>query len=951
MGVLLLMSSLNVFAQQGNRSDVLLQGFHWEAADATKKDWWQNLNSKVGEISDAGFDAIWLPPPSDAGDRAGYLPRKWYDLNSNYGTEAELRTLVQNLGNNNIQAIADIVINHRVGSTGWADFTEPSLGGCSSICSDDEVNWSEYSTEIGAACGDNDSGTQYEAARDLNHNSLTVRDEIKKWMTWLKNDVGFDGWRYDFVHGFNAYYFAEYNNHTSPYISIGEQWKPYNEIVGWLDGAQNTSSAFDFPLKYTLHDAVNGNYNYLNGLPSLLGTRGSQAVTFLDNHDTEPVRSEYGNNSFPNNPSDNSQLLQGYAYILTHPGVPVVFYSHYFNYGISDALKEMIAIRKANGITNTSYVQVEGTNDNNYYAAIIDDKVAMKIGGGNWSPGAGWNIKVSGPGYAIWDRGNVVTLPTLTLNTPSGNFPGGCANVALTTTSGDIYYTTNGDVPTSSSTKYTDVFDVCGQAGETVVVKAVAIDQNGSSDVVEGRYTFNEAASMTVYFKPSNAGNASIYFWGVVDGDQTTTWPGETMQASSTYEGFYEYTINGSCTNLILLENGTKITGDEENICGDVWYDNGWISEPQPPTPDTEAPSVSISPDGGEYQDEVQVSISATDNRDAAPTVFYSINGGGNISANNSVSLTLTEDATVTYYAVDNAGNTSATGSASFTVTPSPTPEGGFKVYVQGYNLIHHWGALPIGSVSSTAWPGATMSTENGWYVYEFPKEVTSTNLLFHDGNGNKTEDMTRDKDGWFKDGQWSDTAPVTPEPGNGLVIHYKSSWGNSTRIHYWGASNGAASNWPGEAMTSEGNGWYTYTIDGATSSNLLFHNGSGGQTPDLNRSGEGWYKDGQWYNTNPEGSSSRQIGGLGQIEENLMNLYPTQVTDGFTLDIQLKSPTTVQMQAFDMNGQQVLSPIHKALTSGVHQLKVNTLGLSNGMYIIKIQTGNEMVVKRIIVQ
>lgn len=951
IGAILFFTSFSTLAQQGNRSDVLLQGFHWEAADATKKDWWQNLNSKVGEISDAGFDAVWLPPPSDAADRAGYLPRKWYDLNSNYGTEAELRTLVQNLGNNNVQAIADIVINHRVGTTGWADFTEPSLGGCSSICSDDEVNWASNSTEQGAACGDNDSGTQYEAARDLNHNSFTVRDEIKKWMTWLKNDVGFDGWRYDFVHGFNAYYFAEYNNHTSPYISIGEQWKPYDEIVGWLNGAQNTSSAFDFPLKYTLHDAVRGNYNYLNGLPSLLGTHGSQAVSFLENHDTEPVRSEYGDNSFPNNPSDNSQLLQGYAYILTHPGVPVVFYSHYFNYGIQDALKEMIAIRKANGITNTSYVQVEGTNDNNYYAAIIDGKVAMKIGGGNWSPGNGWNLKASGPGYAIWDQGTVVTLPTLTLNTPSGNFPGGCANINLSTTSGDIYYTTNGDIPTNQSTRYNGEFEVCGQAGETVVVKAVAIDQNGSSDVVEGTYTFNEAASMTVYFKPPNGGTPSIYFWAVTDGNDTTTWPGENMQASSAYDGFYEYTINGSCTNLILLENGSKVTGDEENICGNVWYDNGWIDEPLPPTPDTVAPVVSISPNGGDYLDEVQVTISATDDRDASPVIYYSINGGTNQTAISTTTFTLDADATVDYYAMDASDNSSDVQTATFTVTPSPTPEGGFKVYVQGYNMIHHWGASPVGSVASTAWPGATMTQENGWLVYEFPIEVVSTNLLFHDGNGNQTDDYIRDKDGWYKDGQWYDQEPVAPEPGNGLTIHYKSSWGNSTRIHYWGASNGASSNWPGELMTSEGNGWYAYTIEGATSSNLLFHNSSGAQTSDLNRSGEGWYKDGVWYNSNPESSSSRLVGGSLDLEDQLLTLFPTQVTNEFTIDFNLNQPSKVFMQAFDLNGQQVLQPINKELLNGHHQLKVDALGLSSGMYIVKIQLGDALHIKRIIVQ
>lgn len=936
-------ANTSVFAQQGGRNDVILQGFHWEAADATKKDWWQNLNTKVGDISEAGFDAIWLPPPSDAADRAGYLPRKWYDLNSNYGTEAELRSLVQNLGNNNVQAIADIVINHRVGSTGWADFTEPSLGGCSSICADDEVNWSPNSTEVGAACGDNDSGTQYEAARDLNHNSFTVRDEVKKWMNWLKNDVGFDGWRYDFVHGFNAYYFAEYNNATSPYISIGEQWKPYNEIVAWLNGAQNTSSAFDFPLKYTLHDAVNGNYNYLNGIPSLLGTHGSQAVSFLENHDTEPVRSEYGNNSFPNDPSNNSKLLQGYAYLLTHPGIPVVFYSHYFDYGVKDALKEMIAVRKRNNITNTSYVQVEGQNDNSYYAAIIDGKVAMKIGGGNWSPGGNWNLRSSGPGYAIWDQGTIVVTPTLSLDTPSGNYASGCASITLTADQGTVYYTTDGSTPTVNDAVYNGTFDLCGTIGETKTLKAVAINENGSSDVVVGNYTYNEASTMTVHFK-TDCGTPAIHYWGVIDGTGASAWPGEAMQPSSKYEGYYEFTIEGSCTNLILLCDGNKITDDELNICGDVWYDNGWVDEP---LPDTTAPTVNITPNGGDYENVVEVTISATDDRDNNPKIYYSTDGN-TPSANmayGSVTLTLTDDATIQYYAEDAAGNQSATESTDFTVE-EVIIEGGFKVYVKGYNLIHHWGASPVGSMESSTWPGATMTLEDGWYVYEFPKAVASTNLLFHDGNGNKTVDMSRDKDGWYENGQWSD---VPPQPADGLVIHYKSSWGSSTKIHYWGASNGTSSAWPGESMSSEGNGWYTYTIEGATSSNLLFHNGSGAQTSDLNRSGEGWYKDGVWYSSNPESSNGRSISESLNLKEEL-SLYPTNVINHFTIDVSTATGGVLNMSAFDLNGRNVLTPLQKLIDEGNQKIRIPVEGLTKGMYLIKININNQQFIKKIII-
>ncbi len=45
------------------------------------------------------------------------------------------------------------------------------------------------------------------------------------------------------------------------------------------------------------------------------------------------------------------------------------------------------------------------------YAASIDSKIAMKVGPGDWSPGAAnlqvgqkeWKLALSGPNYAIWE--------------------------------------------------------------------------------------------------------------------------------------------------------------------------------------------------------------------------------------------------------------------------------------------------------------------------------------------------------------------------------------------------------------------------------------------------------------------------------------------------------------------------------------------------------------------
>ena len=73
----------------------------------------QVLQSQAHTIAEAGFTSVWLPPPSDAVSDQGYLPRDLYNLDSKYGSQAELRNCISVLHENNLKAIADIVINHR----------------------------------------------------------------------------------------------------------------------------------------------------------------------------------------------------------------------------------------------------------------------------------------------------------------------------------------------------------------------------------------------------------------------------------------------------------------------------------------------------------------------------------------------------------------------------------------------------------------------------------------------------------------------------------------------------------------------------------------------------------------------------------------------------------------------------------------------------------------------
>lgn len=58
-----------------------------------------------------------LPLTSAFPSMIGYLPQNLYSLNSSYGSEHLLKSLLQKLKQSKVRAMADVVINHRIGTT------------------------------------------------------------------------------------------------------------------------------------------------------------------------------------------------------------------------------------------------------------------------------------------------------------------------------------------------------------------------------------------------------------------------------------------------------------------------------------------------------------------------------------------------------------------------------------------------------------------------------------------------------------------------------------------------------------------------------------------------------------------------------------------------------------------------------------------------------------------
>ena len=572
-----------------NVNDVMLQAFGWDvhmqSSVSSEGGLYNYLKNRSSSFATAGFNVIWLPPPSKSTGGVGYIPTELFNFSQTvYGSETQLRALLTsfNTSTPRIHPMADIVVNHRGGSTNWTDFTNPTWD-CHSITSNDEAN---FGTITGVRpCGTPDTGEDFNGGRDLDHTNMQVQLGVKEYLTRLKA-LGFDSWRWDVAKGFSASYFGDYINSSAPYASVGEYWDGNSATLKtWINGTGGRSAAFDFALYYNaLQPAINnGNYAAMSGNPGLAGQYGyaDKAVTFIDNHDTFVK---------PGSFVTGANIMKGYAYILTHPGIPCVFFPHYFggsyskdgvtvNYPANQlAINSILAIRKSNGIN--AYSSVVVTNASSFYSATIDNKVVVKIGPGMWNPGTGWILKTSGTDYAIWERVVIADIPSLVIAPTGGSFvSGSTVNVVLTANNATstIYYTLNGSTPTTASASAIGTKSLAITSTKTL--KAFVRNTAGVSSVVKTEvYSFSSPTTFTVYFKkPSNWNSAiKIYYWGTAGTAATVTWPGVAM--TSDCGSWYKFTFPStvSASNLIF-NDGTLQTADLNATAGIKYYDNGWL--------------------------------------------------------------------------------------------------------------------------------------------------------------------------------------------------------------------------------------------------------------------------------------------------------------------------------------------------------------------------------------
>ena len=597
---------------------VMLQAFYWDGYDDAQ---WTELESQADDMAGT-FDLVWLPQSGNCGGKSmGYDDLWWFNnYNSSFGTEAQLRSLISTFKAKGIKTIADVVINHRRNVSTWVDFPKETYKGVTyemtstDICNNDDGGATKtWATQNGFELSkNNDTGEGWDGMRDLDHKSQNVQTIVKAYLDFLRNDLGYAGFRYDMVKGYSASYTGMYNASSQPEFSVGECWDGSSTIKNWIDGTKVggiiQSAAFDFQFKYVVRNATdNGLWNRLttqnDGNWPLVSTNFEQgkyrryAVTFVENHDTE-VRPDGSSNG-----PLRKDTLAANAYMMAMPGTPCVFLKHWLTYPAQ--IKTMVAARKQAGINNESsytafrsstsyYSCITKTNNENRMLVAVGDVAAVDAA----VSAQEWTKVTAGYHYAYYFP---TTMNALYVDLPSGKYTGQQQVMlsAVTATEGvKVVYTTDGSTPTAASTAVASGTQIPLSFGTTTLKAAMLADgkvgevitrnydiKMGEDDIPVTIPTFCtvKKGETCAFFEAPASWKETIMCWAWDTQNYTGgNWPGQACQKLGTADNgntVWKWTYSGTLTTkptfIIFNNNGAPQTDDLNFVNGGYYTKSG----------------------------------------------------------------------------------------------------------------------------------------------------------------------------------------------------------------------------------------------------------------------------------------------------------------------------------------------------------------------------------------
>ena len=399
---------------------IIMKYFEWYMD--CKQNLWNQVKENAEKLADLGVTAMWLPPAYKGvggKDEVGYGVYDLYDLGefnqkgtikTKYGSKDEYLEAIVALKQAGIESYADIVLNHKMGADAlqtipatkvdWSNHnietsqketvkvaTKFTFPGRKHKYSDFEWNWTDFDgidynnqtgenaifkfidKKWGAEVDEEFGNFDYLMGADLDFSNPRVVKECTDWGKWYLDLTKVDGFRLDAVKHIDADFYEKWiqtlrDESKKELFAVGEYWAAdVNKLHRYITSTEGKISLFDVPLHYNFYNASNdSSYDMSKILEhTLVKENPCMAVTFVDNHDTQPGQAL-------------QSFVQGWfksiAYsiiLLRNDGYPCVFYGDY--YGIEhdniepvNDLKTLMLIRK-----NRSYgLQHDYFDHNNY---------------------------------------------------------------------------------------------------------------------------------------------------------------------------------------------------------------------------------------------------------------------------------------------------------------------------------------------------------------------------------------------------------------------------------------------------------------------------------------------------------------------------------------------------------------------------------------------------------
>ncbi|WP_040950192.1 alpha-glycosidase [Gorillibacterium massiliense] len=283
----------------------------------------KGVQDHLDYLQDLGVNAIYFTPLFESPAYHKYDTLDYKKIDPAFGTNEQLKELVDECHRRGIRVVLDAVFNHS--SENFFAFKDVREKGEQSKYAD-WYHIHEFPVQVKDGIPTYDTFGFFGAMPKLN----TANPEVKKYLLdvaryWI-GDIKLDGWRLDVANEIDHHFWRDFRSvvkeaNPDAYI-IGEVW---NDSIAWLLGDQ-----FDSVMNYPFSSKVleffaNGNldgFSFANSMGYLLMRYPQQAneVVFnlLCSHDTDRALTRCG--------EDKRKLKLAVVFLMTYMGTPCIYY-------------------------------------------------------------------------------------------------------------------------------------------------------------------------------------------------------------------------------------------------------------------------------------------------------------------------------------------------------------------------------------------------------------------------------------------------------------------------------------------------------------------------------------------------------------------------------------------------------------------------------------------------